>query len=137
MEQLARPSGHLASNLLIHRARQRQLARRDAQDRGFRIDRVGARTPAHDVRGAGYVHEARDEASPRQRFCRRDRQAALRQIRYQVGKHLITYCGHSPHRQASSAPLSSSPHVSRASRTAADATDGEYPLRTSMELSLR
>ena len=89
------------------------------------------------MRGAGHVHEARDEATSRQRFRGRDRQAALHQIRHQVGERIIAYCGHSPHCQASSVPLSSSPHVSRASRTAADATDGEYPLRASMELSLR
>ena len=62
-EQLARPSGHLASNLFVHRPRRRQLALRNAQHRGLGINRVGARTPAHDVRGAGYVHEARDEAT--------------------------------------------------------------------------
>ena len=89
------------------------------------------------MRGTGYVHEARDETASGQRLRRRNRQATLGQIRYQVAERLIAHCGHSPHCHASSVPLSSSPHVSRASRTAADATDGEYPLRASMELSLR
>ena len=89
------------------------------------------------MRGAGHVYEARNETTARQRLRRRDRQPTLRQLADQLSELHVAYLGHSPHCQVSSALSSSSLHVSRASRTAAAATDGEYPLRASMELSLR
>ena len=94
---------HLARNLLVDGARHRQPALRDPQDRGFRIDRVRAGTPTHNVRSTGHIHKARDEAAARQGLRCRNRQPALGEISDQLRNLLVAHDAHSPHCQLSSA----------------------------------